>query len=61
MVKITIKTDNSAFGDCTATEIARILRALAHQIESNGVTSLLLMDINGNKVGTYEYMEGGDK
>lgn len=68
MVKITIKTDNAAFQDEFSNinsnvrnqEIARILRNLASQLEKSveqGVdwNSVILLDINGNSVGSYTY------
>ena len=68
MVKITIKTDNAAFQDEFSTidsnvrnqEVARILRNLANQLEKSveeGVdwNSVILLDINGNSVGSYTY------
>lgn len=54
MVKIEIRTGGAAFDDGNLEyEVARILRKIANQIE-NGSTSGAAMDINGNKVGTYE-------
>lgn len=68
MVKITIKTDNAAFQDEFSNidsnvrnqEVARILRNLASQLEKSveqGVdwNSVILLDINGNSVGSYTY------
>lgn len=68
MVKITIKTDNAAFQDEFSNidsnvrnqEVARILRNLANQLEKSveeGVdwNSVILLDINGNSVGSYTY------
>ena len=55
MIKITINTDNDAFddGDNGASEVARILRALADRLAENGIVALPchLRDINGNRVG----------
>lgn len=50
--KIEIVMDNAAFNDEPATELARILRELAEEIE-NGQGSCQLRDINGNAVGTF--------
>lgn len=50
-VRITIKTDNDAFVESPTGEIARILRKLAQDIETDGGFGPV-MDINGNKVGT---------
>jgi len=54
MIKITIKTGNSAFEDDKEYEIARILNKLAKDI-SLGKEPTKLMDINGNSVGKVEY------
>ena len=51
MAKIEFKTKSAAFED-KKYEIARILREIADDIES-GRTRGTVMDINGNKVGTY--------
>lgn len=49
---ITIKTDNAAFADDPAPEIARILRRLADRLEADGVApERVLFDVNGNRVG----------
>ena len=53
-IKIEFETVNSAFEDAPEIEVARILRELAHQIES-GYRPSSLRDINGNKVGIVEY------
>ncbi len=54
-ITITINTDNAAFSDGNAgSEVARILRKAAKQIEDNGLPlndDPPLIDINGNKVG----------
>ena len=51
---LTIDMDNAVFEDAPATEAARILRELARQIlqadDNDG--EFVLMDANGNKVGT---------
>lgn len=54
--------DNAAFDGAASTEIARILRDLAHDIGGGGLcnetdhaspgASLLVRDINGNSVGS---------
>lgn len=60
-MRITIKTGNAAFHDQAGhyhagPECARILRRLADEIEQGGTpvcgTPVILMDYNGNKVGT---------
>lgn len=51
-ITITLTTENDAFSDEPATEIARILRKLADVIESGLATDETpLRDINGNRVG----------
>jgi hypothetical protein len=58
MLTITLDTNNAAFDDNVPQETARILRALADQIES-GVGSERdrgsLLDINGNPVGLWDW------
>ena len=59
---ISILTGNAAFHDesgendqaASGAEQARILRALADEIEAGGVGFRSLYDVNGNKVGAYE-------
>ncbi len=51
MLKLFIETDNAAFADQPATELARILRALAKHIERDPARYIVLRDVNGNKVG----------
>lgn len=53
MVTITIKTDNAAFSEIPGSEIARILRELADDLEGYEHTDfeMPLRDINGNIVG----------
>jgi len=61
---ITILTGNAAFCEdsgeetqaASGAEQARILRALADEIEAGGVFYRALRDINGNVVGHYEYV-----
>lgn len=53
MVTIEFTTDNAAFEDDRAVEIARILRDLADKILL-GRTSGPIRDINGNRVGTFD-------
>jgi len=53
---ITINTDNAAFDEDPCHELARILRAYAHALESEPTVctlgkTRLLRDINGNPVG----------
>jgi len=56
MIKIKIDTGNSAFdGDQRDYEIARILRQMADDIEECHAFGII-RDINGNIVGTVEYI-----
>lgn len=50
MFKIEIDMDNDAFEGDTEAEVARILRALAEDVE-NGDMERHLRDYNGNQVG----------
>jgi hypothetical protein len=54
--KISIKTDNAAFGDTDsvrAEEVARLLREIAEDLD-NGEVCGPVIDLNGNKVGTWD-------
>lgn len=59
--KLEIACDNAAFGDTEfdrETEVARILQTAVNRLENGSASStLVLMDINGNKVGTAEFVE----
>ena len=57
MLKLFIETDNAAFADQPATELARILRALAEKIETDPARFHVLRDSNGNKVGECQISE----
>lgn len=48
---IVIQTGNAAFEDAPATEVARILRAMADRMESCGMLPVP-RDANGNKCGS---------
>lgn len=55
--KIEIQMDGAAFEETCGTELGRILRELAHEIENNGETGpCVLRDINGDKVGKFEVL-----
>lgn len=59
-ITIEISTDNAAFEDCAGSELARILRKVANEVDDwPGANSLSigLRDINGNKVGTFSATE----
>lgn len=53
MFSLTIATDNDAFADGAAAEVARILRDVADKLGDTGVTSGVCRDVNGNTVGTF--------
>lgn len=53
---LTIRTDNAAFVENEAREVARILYECAHDIESTDALvpyDQPLHDLNGNRVGSY--------
>ena len=52
-LRLTINTDNDAFGNYPRTELSRIFRQLASVIEEHGLPDYarLVYDINGNKCG----------
>lgn len=52
---IMIDTENEAFGDDPAAEIARILQDLVKDLESKGIQDKKLRDVNGNTVGKAAY------
>ena len=57
MITVTIETSNEAFyEDGLDSEVARILRYLAKDIEQ-GYKPTKLKDYNGNTVGSVEYLE----
>lgn len=53
--RLIIETENAAFEDAPASEIARILRKLADKLECDGCPDeddiFRLFDINGNRCG----------
>ncbi len=58
--QLSIDCDNSAFGENqidASLEIARILDAVAHQLREYHSAPTVLRDINGNKVGTCNFIE----
>ena len=50
-ITIILETGNAAFDDAPATEIASILRDLAHRFETEGLGGEKLRDRNGNTCG----------
>lgn len=57
-LNIEIETDNAAFDDNEAAELARILLELAHNLTYYGPMGIgeNLRDINGNTVGHVRYL-----
>ena len=54
MFTLEIATDNDAFYEHAGTEIARILRDVADQVEDRTTAAEgLLRDVNGARVGTW--------
>lgn len=53
-IVIRMATRNAAFEEGAETEVARILKELAHRIE-NGARPEKLRDFNGNVIGFVEY------
>ncbi len=49
-----IETDNDAFREDDTAEIARLLREAADKLEE-GQTARGVKDLNGNRVGQWEY------
>ena len=62
--KLEIKCDNAAFADYPEMELARLLELTAHKLKNDpnhsvdcliyNEASEILVDENGNKVGTYK-------
>lgn len=57
MFKLKFKTDNAAFDEDGAAEVANILKEVADKIEQ-GYTAFTVNDSNGNKVGNCEFSSG---
>lgn len=58
MFNLSIETENAAFEESPAAEIARILRGVAARLESSGLPDSEgrpINDANGNRVGRYTY------
>ena len=52
-MKIQFGTSNAAFDEYGDVEVKRILEDIANKVES-GYEHGLIMDINGNKIGSWE-------
>ena len=57
MFKLEIETTNAAFEDDLNYEVARLLGEAAHSIDM-GYLSGSLRDIDGNRVGRFEFIPG---
>jgi len=58
--KLEINTDNDAFHEDRAfglSELSRILFAVAYEVERFGENESTVSDINGNIVGSYEFVD----
>lgn len=61
MFEFRIDTGNSAFDSCPASEIARILRTLADDVEKSAPVSLnrredgVIRDANDNRIGGWSF------
>ena len=59
-IKITISTDNDAFGENIYTrsnETVSVLRRLIERLEGQGLSECALFDSNGNSVGQVELID----
>lgn len=59
MFTLTIETENAAFANNMAGEVARILREAADRLEAGGEVGVL-RDANGNKVGVGRLSPAGE-
>lgn len=59
-IEISFGTGNAAFAESPATEIARVLRAVARQIERDGIPSPAIYDSNGNFIGEVKILRADD-
>ena len=60
MFELKFKTDGEAFEDGWY-EVARILHEIAGDIATNGKTSGVIRDVNGNHSGSWNYNKLGAK
>jgi hypothetical protein len=51
--RLQITTDNDAFSGDPGPELARILRRVAKDVDEQGDTQGVCMDMNGNRVGSF--------
>lgn len=62
MFTLKINTDNAAFGDDSSessSEVSRILGVVSRKVEG-GATSGLVLDLNGNTVGSFNIEKEGN-
>jgi hypothetical protein len=62
MFTLKINTNNAAFGDDSSesnSEVSRILGVVSRKVEG-GATSGLVLDLNGNTVGSFNTEKGGN-
>ena len=60
MITVSFETDNSAFEDDRDREISRILRKIANLIDKGEYHpghSKSILDVNGNRIGSYKFTE----
>ena len=55
--RLTIDTDNAAFDEHPAFELARLLMAVAAEVEAPHGHTRSILDINGNRVGSWKWWE----
>lgn len=58
MFKLEIATDNAAFEDAPARELARMLRDVAKRIENGHLSAVAggnILDVNGNTCGYFTH------
>lgn len=53
MFRMKFRTDNAAFEDDCAAEVADILRSVRRRIEEDGELAGVVQDSNGNTIGEY--------
>ena len=60
MFKLHIETGNAAFDDDNGgrNEVASMLRSLANRLDNGSEMTGGLYDFNGNRVGSFEFVEG---
>lgn len=59
-ITIKITTGGAAFFDAPSTEVARVLRRLANDFETNGIPDQRLDDSTGKFCGEVQIVEAGE-